>query len=301
VGEVGEDHGGETHAGEDGDVDLGMAEEPEEMEPEEGRAVAAMLEEDAVDQVLCGKEEAAVKVSVAEEEKECGEEDGEGEDAEEGGGEPSPDGEGEALPGHALAAQIEDGGKGVDGSDGGGDGEDGDAGKPEIHPEALTGTGECGLGEWRIGCPATDGGSAGDEKGGEQRDKGGGSEPHTSGVEARKGHVAGANLGGENEVAEARLWSDGEDEEQHERTVHGDDCEVLFREDGAVERELPVGPCEMHPHGKREQRADDDRQERDEEIAEAYGAVVGEANPPMSQRVRHEWGTRIGGRHGLTS
>jgi hypothetical protein len=52
VAEVGEDHGGEAHAGEDGDVDLGMAEEPEEMEPEEGAAVAAMLEEDAVDEVL---------------------------------------------------------------------------------------------------------------------------------------------------------------------------------------------------------------------------------------------------------
>ena len=40
--EVGEEHRGEAHAGEDGDVDLGVSEEPEEMEPEEGAAVAAV-------------------------------------------------------------------------------------------------------------------------------------------------------------------------------------------------------------------------------------------------------------------
>ena len=126
VGEVGDDHGGEAHAGEDGDVDLRVAEEPEEMEPEERGAVAAVLEEDAVDEVLRGEEEGRVEVAVAEEEEESGEEDAEGEDAEQGGGEPSPDGERETLPGHAVAAEFDDGGEGVDGGDGGGDGEEGD-------------------------------------------------------------------------------------------------------------------------------------------------------------------------------
>ena len=41
VAEVGQQHGGEAQAGEDGDVDLGVSEEPEEMEPEERAAVAA--------------------------------------------------------------------------------------------------------------------------------------------------------------------------------------------------------------------------------------------------------------------
>ncbi len=31
MAEVGQHHGGEAHAGEDGDVDLGVSEEPEEM------------------------------------------------------------------------------------------------------------------------------------------------------------------------------------------------------------------------------------------------------------------------------
>ena len=60
VAEVGEEHGGEAEAGEDGDVDLGVSEEPEEMEPEERAAVAAVVE-DAVDEVAGGEEEAGVR------------------------------------------------------------------------------------------------------------------------------------------------------------------------------------------------------------------------------------------------
>ena len=41
VAEVGQQHRGEAEAGEDGDVDLGMSEEPEEMQPEQRGAVAA--------------------------------------------------------------------------------------------------------------------------------------------------------------------------------------------------------------------------------------------------------------------
>jgi hypothetical protein len=100
------------------------------------------------------------------------------------------------------------------------------------------------------------------------------------------------------------LRGDGEDEEEHQRAVHGDEGEVLFGEDGAVEGKLPVGPGEVEAHGEREEGADDDGDEGDEEVAEADGAVVGGAGGlllthSMSQKARHEWGTRIGGGHGL--
>ncbi len=134
VAEVGQQHGGEAEAGKDGDVDLGVSEEPEEMEPEERAAVAAFVD-DAVDEVAGGEEEAGSSVAVAEEEKDGGEQDGERDDAEEGCGEPSPDGEGEAFPGHAVAAVADDGGEGVDGARGGGDGEESDGDEPEIHAE----------------------------------------------------------------------------------------------------------------------------------------------------------------------
>ena len=137
VTEVGQQHGGEAHAGEDGDIDLGVSEEPEEMEPEEGAAVAVGVE-GSVDEVSGGKEEAGAGVAVAEEEQEGSEEDGEGDDGEDGGGEPAPDGKGEAVPGHAGAAELEDGGECVDGAEHGRDGEYGDTGEPEVHAESLT-------------------------------------------------------------------------------------------------------------------------------------------------------------------
>jgi hypothetical protein len=66
VREVREQHGGEAHAGEDGDVDFGVSEEPEEMKPEERAAVGAFVE-DSVDEVSGGKEEAGACVAIAEE------------------------------------------------------------------------------------------------------------------------------------------------------------------------------------------------------------------------------------------
>ena len=79
--EVGEEHGGEAHAGEDGDVDLGMSEEPEEMEPEE-RASRRRWRETRVPLTTSprGMKKLVPSVAVAEEEHDGGEEHGEGED-----------------------------------------------------------------------------------------------------------------------------------------------------------------------------------------------------------------------------
>ncbi len=164
VAEVCEEHGREAEAGEYGDVDLRVSEEPEEMEPEERAAVASVVDY-AVDEVAGGEEEAGVSVAVAEEEEDCREEYGEGDDTDERGREPAPDGEGEALPGHAGAAVADDGGEGVDGACGGGDGEEGDGDEPEVHTEGLAGAGAGDCAEGWVGCPAGDGGSAGDEGG----------------------------------------------------------------------------------------------------------------------------------------
>ena len=87
--------------------------------------------------------------------------------------------------------------------------------------------------------------------------------------------MAGADLCGEDEVAEAGLGGDGEDEEEHERAVDGDEGEVVFGQDGAVEREWPVGPDEVDAHQEREEGADGYGDEREEEVVEADGAVVG--------------------------
>ena len=117
--EVAEEHGGEAHAGQDSDVDLRVAEKPEEMEPEERAAVAGGVE-GSIDKIAEREEEAGAGVAVEEEEGERGEEDGEGDNGEHGGGEPRPDGEGESFPRHAGAAVGDDGGEQVDSSENGG-------------------------------------------------------------------------------------------------------------------------------------------------------------------------------------
>ena len=69
----------------------------------------------------------------------------------------------------------------------GGDGEEGDAGEPEVHAEALAGAGGGDGGERRVGCPAGDGGAAGDEGGGEEGERGRAAvSQKASGVEAGK-------------------------------------------------------------------------------------------------------------------
>ena len=75
AGEVGEEGSGESHAGQDGDVDLGMSEEPEEMQPEERRAVA-VADDVAVDQIAGGDKEARAEMAIGEEQHERGEQHG---------------------------------------------------------------------------------------------------------------------------------------------------------------------------------------------------------------------------------
>ena len=58
--------------------------------------------------------------------------------------------------------------------------------------------------------------------------------------------------------------------------MDGDEGEVVFGEDGAVEGERPVGPDEVDAHQQREEGADDDGDEGEDEVLEADGAVVGE-------------------------
>ena len=60
--------------------------------------------------------------------------------------------------------------------------------------------------------------------------------------------MARADLGGEDEVSEAALRGCGEDEEEHDGAVDGDQGEVVFGQDGAVQRERPVGPYQVDAH-----------------------------------------------------
>src|SRR6266851_4571337 len=186
MAEVRNEHRGEAHAGEDGDVKLGVPEEPEEMEPEERAAGAAVRiggVKDTVDQVSCGEEEAGSGVAIGEEEEKRGEEDGEGDEAEQCSGEPSPYGEGEAFPGHAVATEADDGDQGIDCGDHGRNREQRNAAEPEVHSEGLPGACRGDGAEGWVGGPSGDRAASWSEGGADQHDERKGREPEAGCVQ----------------------------------------------------------------------------------------------------------------------
>ena len=251
-----------------------MTEKPKQVEPKQWRAIALVLQQDTVHEIRRGDEKACVEVAVAEQEQQGREQNGERQDDKQGGDEPGPYGQGKPLPLHALAAEPDDGGEGVDGAHGGRDGEHREAEQPKIQSRALTGAGEFRGGQGRVARPAGDRRSARDKKCGQQDAQRQRCQPHAGGIQAREGHAIGADLCGKNQVAEAGLRGHGHDEKQHHRAVHRDQGEVLRREDGAVQGQLPGRPGKVQAHDQRENRAQCEGHGGNQEVTEPYAAVV---------------------------
>src|SRR5436309_2518675 len=104
MAEIRKHHGGEPHARQNGDVDLRMAEEPEEMQPKQWRAVArpSSRMKDAIDEVSRGKKEARSGVAIAEEQEKRGKQNRKGKNAKQRSCKPSPYGQWKPVPAHAL-------------------------------------------------------------------------------------------------------------------------------------------------------------------------------------------------------
>jgi hypothetical protein len=100
--------------------------------------------------------------------------------------------------------------------------------------------------------------------------------------------VAGAELAGQDEIAEASLGRRGEHEEDHQGAVEGDQSEVVFGQDGAVEGDRKIGPDQVDAHQQREHRADGDGEDGEQKILDADDVVVG------GEEVAAEPGERLG-------
>lgn len=87
--------------------------------------------------------------------------------------------------------------------------------------------------------------------------------------------MTGADLRGEYKVAEACLRGGGQDEEEHDGAVNGDQGEVVFGQNGAVERKWPCGPDEVDSHEERKDGAYGHGEQGEGEVLEADDAVVG--------------------------
>ena len=105
-------------------------------------------------------------------------------------------------------------------------------------------------GQRRIRGPAGDWRAVGHEERcdqDEESDEGG---PEGHHVEAREGHVFRADLNGQKVIAEAREWRIGENEEHHDRAVHGHQREVILGRDDAAGRAVRRKFVEQRNRGR---------------------------------------------------
>src|SRR5262249_53163626 len=97
----------DTHAGQDRDVDLRVAEEPEEVLPEYRRA-AFMIDHLIVDDQTRRNEEARAAYAIEKQQDSARQKDREGEQREDRRRKPGPAGERQAHQGHSLDAQVQE-------------------------------------------------------------------------------------------------------------------------------------------------------------------------------------------------
>ena len=184
-----------------------------------------------------GQEEAGAGGAVEQQQNARGKQHGETQQPEDGGHQPGPAGERHAHQGHALAAQIHRGGDEIDRAHQRGAAEDRDAEDPQVLAHAFAGTGEAaGAAQRRIGGPAGERRAALHEERRHhhhQRQEGG---PERHHVQHRERHVLGADLDGQEVVAETALRHGGQHEEHHDGAVHGHQRKVQLGRHHAARR-----------------------------------------------------------------
>ncbi len=151
AGEDRQDLRGDAHRRQDHDVDLGVAEEPEEVLPEQRLAAARR------------QEEAGARHAIEEQHRERGGQHGQREQQQDGGDEERPDRQRHAEERHARRPHVDDGRDVVDRAHQRRDAEDDDADAPQV-----LAPGDAGVrrhrGERRVGRPAAGGGTSRDHE-----------------------------------------------------------------------------------------------------------------------------------------
>ena len=262
--EDGDDLVGEGEGGQDEDVDLGMAEDPEEVHPQDGGAAGL------------GVEEVRAEVAVEHEHDLRGGQRADGDEDQAAHDEVEPDQQRHAAQLHARAAHAEDGGDDVERGADGADAAEEDGEGPIVG--AVAGREDL-CGERSVGEPADVGrGARGVEAAAAdvaevEQQAGEGGDPEAEGVEAREGHVARADHQRDKIVAEAE--EDGHaHEEDHGGAVHGEELVEDLRRD-----EVIVGHGELNAHQDRFEAGDDQKDERVDDVHQADLFVVDGGQP----------------------
>ena len=223
------------------DVDLGMAEEPEQV-LEQDRAAAAVAELLAhLDDRR--HEEAGPQHPVEQHHHAGDEQSGEGKQGQDGGGEDPPHRQRQAHQRHPARTALQHGHDVVQAAHGEADDEQ-DEGQ-EHHddaPLAPRRPGQDGLG--RIEGPAGAGRPAGHEEPRDQHEHGEQIDPVAEHVDVGEHHVPGADHQRDQVIAEPAQEQRGEQIDHHDHAVHGDELIVL----GRVDDRERVREAELQPH-----------------------------------------------------
>ena len=231
------------------DVDLRMAEQPEQVLPQDRRGTQ-------LDQVEVRADEAVEK-----QEEQAHRQTWKGEQDEDGGDQHRPHEHRHPHKGHAAGAHIDDGDEEVEAAQQGRDAEDEQADIPQIDVYARR---VRALGQVRVAEPSAVGQreiepSEIHEHGAEQED------PEAQGVDPRKSDVTGADLQRDEVVREKSQLQRHDHHENHGRAVHREHLVVsVGREEGVVRyRELRADSHRLQAADQHEAQRGDQVQDRD--------------------------------------
>ena len=247
-----------------------MAEQPEQVLPEERVTPGHRVVEGRVPQPVEGELEQGHR------------DDRHGEEQEERGHQGHPHEDRHAHEGHARRPEVENGGDEVGGGGDRGDTQhlEAEGVEREAVPRRVLQCGERGVAE-----PAAVGGAAEDEAG-VQEQAAREEHPVAEGVQAREGHVPGADHD-RHEVVEEGGRQRHDDQEDHRQAVHREQHVVLVGR-----QHVGVGASELRPDEESLEAADQEEEEGRVAVQHADALVVGRRQPApdagLGRRAAHD-------------
>ena len=250
-----DDLGDDAPRSEDQHVHLRVAEEPEDVLPQDDDASSVRVEE------------ARTELTVREHHDQCGREDGRREEHEERRREDAPREHGHPHHRHARCAHPQDRHDEVDRAQDRGGAYEHEAHDPQVlsRPELFR--------QRRVAGPPGCGRSAVGEESRQDRQAAGGEQPEGQGVDPGERHVEGADLQRHEEVPEPREQRE-DHEEDHQRPVQREELVV-----GVRGEDLRPRPGELGPHQQREDPCHGEEREAVDQVEQSDLLVIGRGQP----------------------
>ena len=243
------------------DVHLGVAEEPEQVLPQQHSAVGRVVDVGAEVTVGGQPEQRGGQQREHHQHQDRRHQDVPGENR-------------HPEHGHARRAHAHHGGDHVDPAQNGAQTADGQAQDPQV----TAGTRRVdGVGQRRVGGPAEVGGAAGGDEAGERDRCAEQEQPEGQRVEPGECHVWGADLERQHQVGEPEHDGGGV-EQQHRRAVHGEQLVELL-----VGQELQPGHRQLGAHEQRHQPTEEEEDEAGDAVHDADQLVIGGGHQLVDQ------------------